>query len=429
LAADQRHIDPAEEAPLSRWGAFAYPNFRRFWFASLARVFGMQFRFIGSAWLVQTLTGSTVWLGVVGLAGAVPTILLAVPAGALADRVDHKRLLLVSRTLSTTVHFAMATVVVTDAVELWMVMLWSVLAGILSAAENPAGNAMLPRLIDMRAVASAVAFNGSIWNGMRIIGPATAGVVIAWVGIGQAFMVTAVGFAVSTLLVLTLRLGPKQERRREHGAGMLEGLRYIFQQKIFLATIGLSFFTSVFGSSYVVLLPNFADEVLGNLDAFGPLEAAAGIGAFLGTLSIVRFGTGRYSGQIMLLAAAVFGVFVAGFAAARWLPLSFVLLFAAGFSSSVYLNLGMTTIQVRVPDELRGRVMGVWGMTWFLSSVGGVPVGIAATVIGTPLAIALGALSVSVFAVLLLTVVSELRHLPDPRAARAEAPASAAGGG
>lgn len=416
MAVEERETetDAAEEAPLSRWGAFGYSNFRRFWISNVARVFGMQFRFIGSAWLVQDLTGSTVWAGIVGLSGAIPTILLVVPAGALADRVDHKKMLLISRALSTLVHSLMALVVVTGAVEVWMIVVWALLAGALSAIENPVSNAMLPRLIDMRAIRSAVALNGSIWNSMRIVGVAAAATVIGVVGIGQAFVITAVGFALSTVLVLTLRLAPVVQRPRQHGTGMLEGVRYIARERIFFATIGLSFFTSVFGSSYVILLPNFADEVLGNLDMFGPLEAATGIGALLGTFAIVRIGMGPRSGQIMLLAAALFGVLVAGFAATRWLPLSFALLFMAGFSSAIYLNLGMTTIQLRVPDELRGRVMGVWGMTWFLSAAGGVPVGFAAALIGTPLAIALGALSVSVFAVLLLGFVSELRRLPDP---------------
>lgn len=193
---------------------------------------------------------------------------------------------------------------------------------------------------------------------------------------------------------------------------MLEGLRYIFERKVFFATIGLSFFTSLFGTSYVVLLPTFATSVLNTgARGFGFMEAAAGLGALLGTVLFVRMGRSLPHGPVMLVAATAFGLLIAGFAASRSIPLSLVLLFGGGFASSVYLNIGMAALQILVPDELRGRVMGVWSMTYFLGSVGGLPAGIAAQYLGAPMAVALGALSVSVFAVALMVTVPSLRRL------------------
>lgn len=116
----------------------------------------------------------------------------------------------------------------------------------------------------------------------------------------------------------------------------------------------------------------------------------------------------------MLGAAALFGLFIAGFAGSQSLVWSLGLLFLASFASSMYLNIGMTTLQLRVPDELRGRVMGVWSMTWFLASIGGLPASALAEWIGAPLAVALGALSVSAFAGLLFLLSAELRRLPQP---------------
>lgn len=409
--------ESGEDEALPRWGALAYPNYRRYWLATLSRVFGMQFRFIGSLWLANELTGSPAWLGMVGLANAIPTIVLSIPAGALADRADARKLIMIGQGLTAVAHLALAVLTVTEIVTIWMLLAWAVLVGVLAALTNPAQNALLPRLIDMRVIASAVAYVSSIWNSMRIIGPAIAGVLIAVVGTGNAFFVSAAGFAVSTVLIAALRLKPLDRSANVDDGGMLEGVRYIFRHRIFFATIGLSFFTSLFGMSYVVLLPIFADEILGGgARSFGLMETAAGAGGLLGTLAIVRIGTGPRSGQIMLSAAALFGLWIVAFAASGSLPLSMALLFAGGFSSSMYLNLGMTTLQLRVPDELRGRVMGVWGMTWFLSSVGGGIAGFAAHLLGTPLAVALGALSVSIFAVLLLVVSAELRRMPEPLA-------------
>src|SRR5688500_5311399 len=118
------------DAPaLPRFGALGYPNYRRFWLANVARVFGMQFRFIGSGWLVTELTPSPVWLGIVGVASALPMIALSVPAGALADRMDSKRLLFWSQATTAAAMLVMALLIVTGLVNLWLVVVWSAAVG------------------------------------------------------------------------------------------------------------------------------------------------------------------------------------------------------------------------------------------------------------------------------------------------------------
>lgn len=404
---------PAPAHPASaRLGALSYPAYRRYWIATTARVFGIQFRFIGSLWLVTQLSSAPIWLGVVSVASAVPTIVLSVPAGVLADRMDNRRLLVWSQALTAACTFAMALAVVAGLANVWLVVLWAAVVGALMAIATPAQNAILPRLIEMQAIASAVAYTNGVWNVMRIIGPAAAGMLIVVIGTGQAFFVTAAGFAISAALIQTLQLAPVVTRTKQEAGGMLEGLRYIFARKVFFATIGLSFFTSLFGMSYVVLLPTFATSVLNTgARGFGFMEAAAGLGALLGTVLFVRMGRGLPHGPVMLASATAFGLLIAAFAASRSIPLSLVLLFGGGFASSVYLNIGMTALQILVPDELRGRVMGVWSMTYFLGSVGGLPAGLLAQWLGAPMAVALGALSVSVFAVALMVTVPSLRQL------------------
>jgi MFS family permease len=410
-----------EPPPLPRGGALGYPNFRNYWIANLVRIFGIQFRFIGGLWLVQELTESPLWLGVLSVSTAVPTIVLSVPAGALADRVDNQRLLVWSSALTALVTALLAVAVALDVANVWIAVLWAVILGALMALANPAQSAILPRLIDMRAITSAVAYTSAAWSGMRIVGPFAVGILIAIIGTGQAFFVTAAAFAVSAVLLQRLRLDPvvRHGAQQDHG-GMLEGARYIVRNKLFFATIGLSFFTSVFGSSYIVLLPTFADDILKEgVRGFGLMETAAGVGALLGTFLIVRVRSQRHYGPVMLVGAAAFGVLIAAFAGSRSFEVSLVLLFGAGLASAVYLNIGMTTLQVLVPDELRGRVMGVWSMTYFLGSVGGLPAGLVAAWLGAPVAVAAGGLSVTAFALALLVSVPALRDLSTPaRAAR-----------
>jgi MFS family permease len=386
-------------------------------------VFGLQFRFIGVGWFVVSSDGldlSPIWIGIVGLASALPNILLTVPAGVVADRYEHRRILLITQTLTALLSLLLAIGILVDAVDIWLLIGWAIIVGCLSAVGVPTVSAIVPRLIDMRAMSSAVALTSSVWNTMRIIGPAAAGTLIAAVGIGEAFLVTAVGFGLSAFLIATLRLAPLERSGDAGTGGMLEGLRYILRHRVFLATVGLSFFTSVFGMSYNILLPVFADDILNvGSQGFGFMETAAGCGGFIGTLLMIKIGAGRYAGPTMIGSAAMFGLFIAGFAASRDLYLSMALLFLAAVCSSMYLNIGMTILQVLVPNELRGRVMGVWSMTWFLSAVGGLPASALAEWIGPPLTVALGALSVSLFAVVVLALAAELRRLPPVESASA----------
>jgi hypothetical protein len=307
------------------------------------------------------------------------------------------------------------------------VIVWQAVVGALAALGTPAHAAILPRLIDMRVMPSAVALQSSIWNSMRIVGVALAAVLLALIGTGQAFLVAAFAFALSTVLIATLRPTPQPAAEPSEGNPMLEGIRYIMGNQIFMATIGLSFFTSLFGGSYQILLARIANTVLDvGAIGFGAMEAAAGVGGLLGTLAIIRIGGSQRAGPFMIASAAIFGLFIAAFAVSRSLPLSMALLFGGSFFASMYLNLGMTIIQLRVPNGLRGRVMGVWSMTWFMASVGGLPAGLLAVWLGTPVAVAVGALSVTGFAVIVYLMSDELRSL---RTMRSTEPTEAAAAG
>lgn len=415
MRSEPDHATATDELP--RWGAFSYPNYRLYWVTSLVRVFAIQFRIIGTLWLVAIDLDQTPGrVGIVMLSSAIPTIVLVVPFGHLADRIDNRRILIGSSFLSAVLHFSLALAVVTGVVELWMVIVWSFASGALNALMAPAQNAILPQLIDMRVIASAVALNSAIWNSMRVIGPAAAGVIIALLGSGQAFFVTATGYALAGVLTIALRPAPRVvSTRPPEGNPLLEGARYVLGNRLFVAVIGLSFFTSLFGSSYQILLPFFAEDILdvGEI-GFGLLEAAAGLGAILGTFAIIRLGASQRRGQVMLFGAMAFGLLVTAFAGSRIMLLSLAMLFGAGFASSVYLNLGMTTLQLEVPDDLRGRVMGIWSMTWNLAWVGGAVAGGIAELIGAPATVAFGGLSVAAFALLLFVISSDLRNLPGP---------------
>ena len=395
--------------------ALSYPNYRRYWVSAVMRIFGFQFQFIGMGWLVAVeLDRSPFWLGTVWLANAIPTILLSLPGGSLADRSDPYRLMVGTQLLMVIGHTALAVLILTGLIEMWMVIAWAVSNGVLWAVAAPAMNTLLPRLIEPPAMSSAVALISGIWSALRIVGPASAGVLIALVGTGHAFSVCAAVNALAFIVMLTIRLAPREapEAHEDDDGGIMGGVRYVFGHPVFLATIGLSFFTSVFGSSYVVLLPIFADDLLNvGAEGFGFMEAMAGIGSLAGTWWVIRRGLGERPGVLMLVSAAVFGVLIAAFATTDHLAPASALLLVSGFAAEIYLIIGMTTVQLLVPDGLRGRVMGIWTMTYFLASVGGFIAGFAAEFIGVRVTVAAGALSVTAFALAVYFASAELRRL------------------
>jgi MFS family permease len=366
-------------------------------------------------------------LALVGFAQAIPTLLLSMPAGLLADRMEHRKLLFVSQFLMMVNYLVLALLILTGAASIWILIVWSALMGALSAIGAPAQQAILPRLVDMRVIASAVSMINAIWSGIRVFAPASAPILIALFGVGQAFLVTAVAFAVSIVFLAMLRVEPMPPRPRADG-GLMAGFRYVMSDRIFFAVIGLSFFTSMFGMSYLYLLAIFARDVLDvGTTGFGIMGAATGAGALLGTVIAIVLAKIDRLGELMIGSATFFGLTVVLFAQSTSFELSLVALFATGFSSSIYLNLGMTTLQILVPNHIRGRVMGVWSITWLLTPIGAFVVGLGAEIIGATSMVALGGLSCAIFAVVLYVVSPELRTIAE-RARReqqlAGAPAS-----
>ena len=425
----------AANTPRASRSALSYPNYRRYWVSAVMRVFGFQFQFIGLGWLVAVeLDQTPFWLGVVWLASGIPTILLSIPGGSLADRSDPYRLMIGTQFLMVTGHAALAVLILTGLIEMWMIIGWAIANGVLWAVAAPSMNALLPRLIEPPAMASAVALISGIWSALRIVGPASAGVLIALVGTGHAFSACAAVNGLAFFVMLMIHVAPRDSTARDgDDRGVMAGVRFVFGRPVFLATIGLSFFTSVFGSSYVILLPIFADDLLNvGSEGFGFMEAVAGIGSLAGTWWVIHYGLGRRPGVLMLASAAVFGVLIAGFAATDHLAPASVLLLVSGFAAEIYLIIGMTVVQLLVPDRLRGRVMGIWSMTYFLIAIGGFVAGFAAEFIGVRVTIAAGALSVTAFAIVVYLASAELRHLrgddvtPPPAEAAEAAPEAAA---
>ncbi len=393
-------------------GAFRSPNYRIYWGGFLTSIIGWQIQAVALGWLVLERTHSPLYLGLVSTSQAVATIGLSLVGGVIADRVDRRRLLVFTQLGAFLCSFAIASLVFFDVVQLWHLLLIAFLFGSLQAFDQPSRQALIPHLVERPQLMNAIALGSAVWQSSRIIGPTVAGLLLAFVGTAACFYVTSVGFLVMVAALLSLRLGG--QARAASRSGMLgdlqEGLGYIRGNRLFLLLIGMTFFNSIFGMSYVILMPVFARDVLGaGSQGLGYLLSASGIGALTGTIIVSTLGGVRRKGLLVGVSAAVFGLLLIAFSQSPWFWLSLPLLALMGAASSLYMITINTVLQTAVPDQLRGRVMGVYSLTWSLMPLGGMQAGTIANFFGAPLAVTMGGSLVVLMALWALAFQPRLR--------------------
>ncbi len=405
--------------------ALHYPRYRAYWLGTLASVTGFQMFQFSQLWLIHHLTASPLFLGYVGLANAVPAILLNLVGGVVADRFDKRRLITVTQAIAASLIFLLATLTLLEAVEPWHVLTIAFFAGAVNAFDQPARQALYPHLIERSALMSAVALNSSIWQGTRIVAPAMAGVVIAtvgtaasiYVGTATSMYLAGVGFCAMAVVIYGLRVPAAAGTSHSSAAqDMLEGLRFITKNSVFSFLIGMTFFNSFFGMSYVMLMPVFAVDILNvGADGQGWLLSLGGVGALLTTIWLSSRGNVSHRGVLIIGGAVMSGLSVATFAlTAKFIgsyPLALCLMFASGVFNSAYMVSVMSSLQMMVPDRMRGRVMGFYGMTWSIMPLRGMQAGALASFITVPFAIAVGGLAVAAFALGPATINGQIRRL------------------
>jgi MFS family permease len=278
-----------------------------------------------------------------------------------------------------------------------------------------------------------VALNAAAWQLTRIVGPAVAGVVIALTGTEVSFFVAATGMLAMAFVMKTLPAeGAVVRRRTKALSDVVDGVRFIVGNGLFLFLIGMTFFNSFFAMSYVPLMPVFAVDILGvGAEGQGLLIGMSGIGALLATTWVSTRSSIRGKGVFLIGGATLAGLSVVAFALTSYyvgsFALALVLIFAIGVFTSTYMITVTTSLQLMVPDELRGRVMGFWGMTWNMLPLGALFAGALAEVITVPWAVAVGGMAVTVFALgpaLLNQRVRSLGRIAEETAARGPGPAA-----
>lgn len=394
--------------------ALRHRNYRLYWFGQLFSVLAQNMEAVAQSWLVLEMTNSPLLLGLTGLTFSVPTIALTLLGGAVADRTDRKRIMIFSQFGSVVTFSLLAVLVITERVALWHVMSLAFFSGCVRAFDRPSRMALLPQMVPKHDIANAVAIGGTIWQLNKLVGPALAGMLIYLIGIGPTYLFCCAASATAIFLWFGIRLDGKQITAAAGGLlqNMLEGLNFIRNNEIYYTFIAMTFFNSVFGMSYLILMPVFARDILSvGSEGFGFLQSAGGAGALCGVLLAAYFGHARGKGKQAISGALVFGAMLIVFAFSNSYALSLAMACLLGMASQFYMTTIHAILQVNLPDQLRGRVMGIHGLAWELMPVGGMIGGVIAEVSNAPFAVAFGGAMVSGMALIVAIFLPSIRRL------------------
>lgn len=399
--------------------ALRHRQYLIFWLSSITALGAQQIAFIGMGWLIYELTESAYYIGLAGLAIAVPGITLSLFGGVMADRLELRRLLAQTQYLMTALTVILAVLAMTGIVQPWHILVLAFLTGCSQAFNNPARQAIYPQLVPREDLTSAVALNSMLWQGVRIIAPAAGGIMIAVAGIAATFFACAVGYALFAIVVGVLRVSRPARRDTPIMAAIIEGPKFVLSSSLFTALIGLTFFNSFFGIALLQLFPLFVRETLDvGPTGLGFMYSAIGVGSIGGLALASALTSYPDKGKMILGGGFVYGLVILLFAFATWYPIALLVLFFMGFFSQIYMVSVQTALQMEVPDQLRGRVMGIYTMTYNMGPLGATQGGAIAGLVSPAASILVAGAAISLLAGSLALTNREVRELSSARSGR-----------
>jgi MFS family permease len=374
--------------------ALRHRNYRLFIAGQFLSLIGTWMQSVAQSWLVYRLTGSSTMLGAVSFASLIPVFLLSPVGGAAADRHDRRRIIIAAQSAMMLLAFALAGLTLSGHVRVWQIVALAALSGVANAFDVPGRQSFLVAMVGKVDLMNAIALNSSMFNSARIVGPAIAGVLVAAVGEGWCFFLNGLSFVavLSSLLRMRVDTARADAALESPIAAILQGFGWVRRTGPVLALLLLLGLSSVAGMPYSVLLPVFADRVLGGgPQALGFLTGASGAGALAGALSLAARRGVKGLGRYVVLASSAFGCALLVFSLSRTLWLSAALLVPVGFSVMVQMAASNTLIQTMVPDSLRGRVMSMYSMVFLgMAPFGGFLAGAVAEWLGAPATVSIG---------------------------------------
>ncbi len=400
--------------------ALRHRNFRLFWSGAFLSNTGTWMQAVAQGWLVLTLSNSPFWLGADAFMATAPGLVFTLVGGVFADLIDRRKLLIYSQIVAGITALILGTLVVTGIVKVWMILGLSFITGCCMSIAGPSYMALVFDLVGREDLANAVALNSTQFQLARALGPVAAGVGFKVFGLAGCFFANGVSFAAVCVGLAMVRydetLNPRKAEESPRGKffeNLKEGFRYVASRRRVSMLLLICSVTSLFGAPYIAMAPVFARDVL-HLGETGLalLMGMAGAGALFGALFLAYLGDFRHKGWFVLGGDLGFALCLIGFSLSQHVGLSIAFLFALGFGIVCSVAVTNTLLQKLVTDEMRGRVMSMF----MLSFIGAMPIGnliagAASHRFGAPHTLAAGGIVITIFVVIVTWRSPRLREL------------------
>ncbi|MEP7133853.1 MAG: MFS transporter [Chloroflexota bacterium] len=399
----------------STFAAMRHRNFQLYFGGQLISNIGTWMQIIAQGWVVYQIGHSALTLGLVAFASAIPVLIISPWAGVIVDRVSRRNLLIMTQTGAMLLAFSMAALTFTGVIKEWHVIVLAALLGVVNAFDAPGRQAFVPEMVGKEDLPNAIALTSMMFNSARVIGPAIAGLILAAVGAAWCFTLNGVSYLAVILGLWLMRLPPhpKTQHMNSPWQQLISGLQYAAGNREISGLILLSLVFSIFGISYATILPAFVERTLhqGAL-AYGWVNTATGLGAITGAFLLAhRVSNGR-RGKWLVITNIAFPLILIDFSfTSAYLP-SLLLAYGLGVGFMVQFTTINTLLQTRVEDEFRGRVMGLYTITFFgFAPFGNLLIGFLGEKLGLGIAMTIFAICSLILSRLVLAKTPEVQKL------------------
>jgi len=378
---------------LAALSSLRIPSFRWLWFGNFFAFNSMQMQMVARGWLVYAMSDSPMALGFVSAGFGLPMLIFSLFGGTVADRVRKRNIILVTQSCMACMALIIALLIQTDMIRIWHLFMSSCVAGIIFSFMGPARSAFLVELVEEKDFLNAISLQSMAMNICRIGSPALAGILLKLIGIPGVFWIVTASYFCVVLPTLKIPPGDHMAARADAPmiADILAGIRFVKGNRTIVSLLIMSFVPILLVMPYQMLMPVFARTIFeAGETGLGLLMSASGVGALIGSMITATMGDYRRKGLLMLISGGGFGAFLVPFAMAGSLMPAATYLLAVGASSSIFMSLNNTLLMSNTPEDLMGRVMSIFMMTFGLMPLGTVPAGILAEIIGAPLTVAAG---------------------------------------
>lgn len=397
---------PPDRREIKAFRSLRNRDFRLLWIGSVLSHIGDEMQMISVSWLVMLITNSPVLMGVANVVQGLPRLLFGILGGVIADRQNRRKLLFIYTTCQTILTFIFAFLVMYERIQFWQILMFLPLFGFFSAVYSVCRQVYFFDLVGKDDLMNALAVHSSGMNLAKIMGPSIAGIIIGIWGVGWCILINAISFIPIIISIYMMRptveLPKKKAIKTSFWRELGETFVYLRQDTTILLLFLVSFLFVTFGLQVQVIMPLFAKNILRvGATGYGLLISTMGAGAMFGGVMMATMGDFKRKGHSLLLTSLMYSVLLILFSLSRWFYLSLFLIFFVAMMDMLAKTVNQTLIQLLVPNELRGRVLGLYTLDRGFKPLGGFLMGAGASIFGAPLALSIGA-SICMFVALSL---------------------------